>query len=149
MSLTFRQATRSDVPDVLALLQDDALGAAREGAEMAQYLDAFDAMTRECGNMLIVGEQDGRVIATYQLTCISGLSLRATRRAQIESVRVASDLRGQGIGRAMFEDVEARARAQDCSLIQLTMNAGRTGSAKFYASLGFEASHTGFKRSLA
>ena len=32
--------------------------------------------------------------ATYQLTVISGLSLSAARRAQIEAVRVAAALRG-------------------------------------------------------
>jgi len=148
MPVSFRPATRDDVPAVLALLQDDALGSQREGAEMARYLAAFDAMMAEGANTLIVGEDAGKIVATYQLTFISGLSLRAARRAQIESVRVASALRGQGVGRAMFADAEARARAAGCTLMQLTMNASRTDSAQFYTSLGFVASHTGFKRPL-
>ena len=89
MSLRFRPAEREDVPAVLDLLRDDSLGAAREGAEMAFYLDAFEAMQAEGNNQLVVGVLEGRVVATYQLTFISGLSLRATRRAQIESVWVA------------------------------------------------------------
>ncbi len=94
MSVAFREARRDDVRSIVALLQDDALGAGREAEEMEPYLAAFDDMKREDGNVLIVGEQEGRVVATYQLTLITGLSLKATRRAQIESVRVASDLRG-------------------------------------------------------
>ena len=85
---------------------------------------------------------------TYQLTFISGMSLRATRRAQIESVRVAQDARRRGLGRAMLEDAEERSRAAGCALIQLTMHASRTGSASFYEAQGFTASHVGFKKTL-
>lgn len=146
--IRFREATRADVPAVVALLADDALGAAREGAEIAPYLAAFDAMAAEGNNRLIVGEVAGRIVATYQLTVISGLSLRASRRAQVESVRVAADLRGKGIGAAMMADAEARSRAAGCRLMQLTSNAARSRARRFYESLGFTASHIGFKRDL-
>ena len=146
--VTFRDATRADVPAVVALLRDDALGAAREGADLAPYLAAFDRMAEEGGNALVVGEAAGRVVATFQLTLISGLSLRAARRAQVESVRVAADLRGQGIGRALMAEAEARARAAGCTLVQLTTNATRTRAHRFYAALGYEPTHLGFKRAL-
>lgn len=148
-AVAFRPARRSDVAAVVALLRDDSLGQTREGDDLAPYLTAYDSMVAEAGNTLIVGEVEGRIVATYQLTLITGLSLRAARRAQIESVRVASDLRGQGLGRKMFADAEARARAAGCTLMQLTMNASRTESAAFYASLGFVASHVGYKRTLS
>jgi len=147
--IRFRPATRADVAAVVALLADDMLGQGREADDLDRYLAAFDAMQAEGGNQLIVGEDKaGRVIATYQLTLISGLSLKAARRAQVESVRIASDRRGHGLGHRMFADVEARARAAGCRLIQLTMNAARTDSRRFYEGLGFEASHIGFKRYL-
>ncbi|MCB2115410.1 MAG: GNAT family N-acetyltransferase [Rhodobacteraceae bacterium] len=147
--IRFRAATRADVPEVVALLADDTLGAGREGADMAPYLAAFDAMLAEASNILIVGEDAGRIVATYQLTCISGLSLRASRRAQIESVRVSADLRGQGLGALLMADAEARARAAGCSVLQLTSNAVRTDARRFYERLGFTASHIGFKRDLS
>lgn len=149
MQLTFRPAHRVDVAAVVALLADDVLGQGRELDDLAPYLAAFYAMRTEGNNQLIVGvNADGTVLATYQLTLISGLSLSAARRAQVESVRIASSMRGQGLGHQMFADVEARARAAGCSLIQLTMNQSRTESRRFYESLGFTASHFGFKRAL-
>ena len=148
MSVVFREARREDVPAVVAMLADDVLGQGRERDDLAAYHAAFDAMAEEGNNRVIVGEQDGAVVATYQLTFISGLSLAAARRAQVESVRVSSALRGQGIGQQMFADVEARAKAAGCSLVQLTMNASRVDSRRFYEGLGFEASHTGFKKYL-
>ena len=147
--ITFREATRDDVPRVLALLTDDDLGRGRENQDTAAYLDAFDRMQAEGHNHLIVGQNaDGAIVATYQLTFISGLSLSAARRAQIESVRVASHLRGQGIGARMLADAETRARAAGCRLIQLTMNNSRTEAHRFYRDQGFEPSHIGFKRYL-
>ena len=149
MRLNFREARREDVPAVVALLADDMLGATRELDGLEAYYTAFDAMQSEGNNRVIVGEDEtGAIVATYQLTFISGLSLAAARRAQVESVRVAASLRGQGAGHRMFADAEARARAAGCRLIQLTMNAARTDSRRFYEALGFTASHTGFKRYL-
>lgn len=70
-------------------------------------------------------------MATYQITFISGLSLRASRRAQVEGERVASNLRGGGIGRALFADAEARARADGRRLLQLTTNTARQDAHAF------------------
>ena len=144
--ITFRDAQRGDVPAIVALMVDDVLGQGREAADLAIYYQAFDAMRAEGGNILIVGVDAANTpVATCQLTFISGLSLSAARRAQVESVRVASHLRGQGVGEQMFAHVQTRARAAGCRLIQLTMNQTRADAARFYTSLGFEASHTGFK----
>lgn len=144
--IRFREAHRAEVPVVVALLRDDVLGHGREDDDMDRYLAAFDRMKEEGGNQLIVGvDEDDVVQATYQLTFISGLSLRAARRAQVESVRVAGHLRGQGTGAAMLQDAQDRARAAGCQLMQLTMNASRTDAHRFYEGLGFSPSHIGFK----
>jgi len=146
----FRPATRDDVPAIVALLTDDELGAARESDDLAPYLAAFDALEGETGNHLIVGQDaGGRVVASYQISFISGLSLRAARRAQIESVRVVSDLRGTGLGAQMLQDAEIRARAAGCTLMQLTTNATRARAQAFYKRMGFTPSHVGFKRDLS
>ena len=141
--IRFRAAGEADVGAVVGLLTDDVLGAARERQDAAAYLQA------EGNNHLIVGEHAGRIVATYQITFIAGLSLGAARRAQVESVRVASDLRGQGIGALLMADAEQRACAAGCRLIQLTTNRSRTEAHRFYERLGFTASHIGYKRQLA
>ena len=146
--IRWRAARREDVAAVVAMLADDVLGAARETAGLETYLAAFDAMAAEGNNRLIVGEGPDGIVATYQITIISGLSLSAARRAQIEGVRVRSALRGTGIGRQLVADAEARARAASCSLLQLNANTTRAEARRFYESQGFVASHVGFKRYL-
>ena len=148
MTVVFREASEADIPAVLALLTDDYLGSTRESDALDPYIRAFREMSREPGNVIIVGEQHGKVVATYQLTLISGLSLSAARRAQIESVRVASDLRGQGIGGVLLRDAEGRARQGGAVLLQLTMNKTRDRTHAFYLANGFKGTHVGFKKTL-
>lgn len=146
MSVRFRPANEADIPEVAALLTDDILGKIRENANIDKYLEAFRAMASEPQNSLIVGDSDGKVVAVYQLTLISGISLSGTRRAQIEGVRVAAELRGQGVGEAMIADAEDRARKGGASLMQFTTNNSRDRALDFYRRLGFIDSHTGFKK---
>ncbi|HSP26789.1 MAG TPA: GNAT family N-acetyltransferase, partial [Saliniramus sp.] len=73
----FRTAQASDLPAIVALLADDALGAAREIVEDPParcYLDAFDAIARDPNQLLLLAEQDRRVVGCLQLTFIPGLS---------------------------------------------------------------------------
>lgn len=145
---TFRPALRADVPAVVALLADDVLGRGREIADLDHYLAAFDAMQAEGQNHLIVAEESGMIVACYQITYISGLSLSAARRAQIEGVRVAAGQRGQGLGEALIRDAEARARAAGCRLLQFTTNRSRDDAQRFYDRMGFTPSHIGYKKPL-
>lgn len=69
-------------------------------------------------------------------------------RALVEAVRVGSGMRGQGIGERLMQVAMDRARERGCGIIQLTSDLRRTDAHRFYARLGFEASHVGMKRML-
>ncbi|MTH78772.1 GNAT family N-acetyltransferase [Paracoccus aestuariivivens] len=146
--VVFRPATAADVASVVTLLADDRLGRKREQGELAGYSAAFDAMQAEGNNHLVVGTFGAEIVACYQITFISGLSLSAARRAQIEGVRVAAAHRRQRIGQALIHDAETRARAAGCTLLQFTTNKSRADAHRFYDRLGFTASHIGYKKSL-
>ena len=151
--LTFRTATRTDVPAILALLADDDIARARAAAgevAVSEAVDAtlwaaFEAIDADPRNDLIVAESDGAVVGTCQLTFTPSLSRGGGERMTIEAVRVRTDLRGQGVGRALMEWSLARARERGCRLAQLTTDKRRTDAHRFYASLGFAATHEGMK----
>jgi GNAT superfamily N-acetyltransferase len=105
-------------------------------------------MAAQSGNTFIVAEVDGRLVGYLQLTFIQGLSYKGASRAQIEDVRVARDLRGQGIGARLMEFAEERARAAGCGLVCLSSNKARADAHRFYERLGYVASHLGFKKAL-
>ena len=148
MSVAFRPAQRDEVEEIVALLRDDRLGAGRESGDMADYLAAFDQMEADPNCHLVLGVEEQRVVACYQLHVLPGLSLRAATRGQIEGVRVASDLRGRGIGQQLVEDAAKRARAAGCVMMQLTTHRTREDARRFYERLGFTPSHIGYKRDL-
>jgi GNAT superfamily N-acetyltransferase len=150
LSLLFRRATAEDVPAIVAMLADDPLGAQREGDPSdPRYLAAFERIDADPYDELIVAERDGKVIGTMQLTYLAGLSRLGAERCQIEAVRVAAAARGQGLGRKMIQWAIDRARARGCALVQLTSDKSRADAHRFYGSLGFTASHEGFKLSLS
>lgn len=147
----FRIARLDDLPTLLALLADDELGQTREapvGSLAIEYVDAFNAIARDERNELIVAELNGEIVGMLQLTFIPGLTHRGGERAQVEGVRVAAAHRSLGIGRALFEWAIERARERGCRIVQLTTDKRRPHPHRFYASLGFEATHEGMKLTL-
>lgn len=147
-ALTVRAARREDVPRIVELLADDTLGATREalGDPLPDgYWAAFDEIDRDPRNRLLVGEVDGRVVATLQLTFLPGLSRRGAWRAQVEAVRVAREARGAGLGRRLMAVAIDEARARGCRVVQLTTDRSRVDAHRFYETLGFRASHLGMK----
>lgn len=148
-TLTLRRARKGDLPQILALLADDQLGATRESADdLTPYERAFDAIDADPAHLLVVGELAGEVVATFQLSYIPGLSRRGSWRAQIEAVRVSGALRGQGVGALMIQWAIDQARQHGCSLVQLTTDKSRAAAHRFYERLGFVASHEGMKLTL-
>lgn len=148
----FRGATLEDLPAVLALLRDDAIAASRDAASGGEspdaYRQAFAAIETNPHDLLVVGDRDGRVVACAQVTLLHHLSRRGATRAHVESVRVADDERGRGVGTDLMRWVEAWAVERGAVLIQLTTDKRRLDAHRFYERLGYTASHEGMKRPL-
>lgn len=150
-----RHANRADLPAMVRLLADDALGAGRETAkDMEPYERAFASIESDAAHLLLVGEivqpggEAGPVVATFQLSFLPGISRQGAWRSQLEGVRVAASLRGQGIGKLMVGWAIEESRRRGCNLMQLTTHKSRTAAHRFYEQLGFEASHVGMKLAL-
>jgi ribosomal protein S18 acetylase RimI-like enzyme len=147
----FRAALESDLPALVSMLAQDDLGAHREDDSEPlnrNYLDAFDAINRDPNQALVVAELVHRVVGMMQLTFIPYLTHIGSWRCLIEGVRIHADCRGRGLGNAMIEWAIDAARKRDCRIVQLTSDKQRPDALRFYAALGFEATHEGFKLKL-
>jgi ribosomal protein S18 acetylase RimI-like enzyme len=149
-AITLRRAEAEDLPSIVGLLADDPLGSTREGANTGYgpYEHAFDDISADSRQLLVVAVDEQEIVATLQLTVIPGLSRRGARRAQIEAVRVAGSHRNRGLGAAMIQWAIRESVARDCALVQLTSDKSRVDAHRFYERLGFTATHKGFKMSL-
>jgi GNAT superfamily N-acetyltransferase len=149
--VTLRDARRSEVPAIVAMLADDMLGSSREvtGEPLPEsYYKAFDALARDPNNRLLIAELEGEIVGTLQITFIHGLSRQGAKRALLEAVRVAAPYRGRGIGEEIVRAAIEIARQENCAMVQLTTDKSRKDAHRFYERLGFEASHEGMKLTL-
>ncbi|MCX4720425.1 GNAT family N-acetyltransferase [Streptomyces virginiae] len=158
--MIFREATRQDLPAVLALLTDEdtvldpasiVVGEAHERAFAAIGADPRNEMLVLTDGPSRTGEADEAdkadevVLGCLQLTYIPGLGRGGQERALVEAVRIRADRRGSGLGAELMRLATERARARGCGLVQLTSSKRRTAAHRFYERLGFARSHEGFK----
>ena len=152
--LVLRRAIPDDLPALVALLADDQLGASREAVpdedegdaeSLRPYRRAFETIDADPAQLLVAAVRGDEVVGMLQLTVIPGLSRGGALRAQIEAVRIRSDVRSQGHGEAMIGWAVREARRRGCLLVQLTTDKSRAAAHRFYLRLGFVASHEGMK----
>ncbi|QEL22436.1 GNAT family N-acetyltransferase [Bosea sp. F3-2] len=152
--IVMREAVAADVPRVAALIMHGASTQTRTPEAIAAeardpaYSKAFAAIEASPHNRLFVAERVGVVVGTYQITLLPGLAERGRLRAKIESVHVAPESRGLGIGAVMMRHALAFAAENGVGLVELTSNKSRTDAHRFYRNLGFDQSHEGFKWAL-
>ncbi len=149
-TLQFRRAKGADLQAIVALMADDELGRTRESTDwsaMPAYEEALKRIDAGPGGVF-VGELDGRIVAVYQLAVVPVLSYGGSLGAALHDVRIASDLRSQGLGAELLEDAEERARTLGCRHLSLTSNRARGRAHKFYERNGYAHTHAGFGKLL-
>jgi ribosomal protein S18 acetylase RimI-like enzyme len=149
--INLREARHEDLAAIVRLLADDHLGAGREQVSdppLPSYFEAFEKVSADPRNLLVVAEEAGVVIGTLQMTFIPGLSNQGAELALIEAVRVESSLRGQGHGQVMIAWALDEARRRGCRSVELFTHLSRGDAQRFYEKLGFEKSHAGMRRAL-
>jgi GNAT superfamily N-acetyltransferase len=146
--MRIRAATVEDLSSILGLVAEDEISRSRRNFSTEvtpRLVSMLEVLTADPNNELLVGEEQGRVVATLQLTFIPGLGGGGRWRAQVEAVFVAESERGRGFGRQLMEEAIIRARARDCGHMQLTSDKRRYRAHRFYQRMGFLSSHEGIK----
>jgi GNAT superfamily N-acetyltransferase len=130
----------------VALQREDVIREVREhDVPTSAYRAAFDEITADRHQQLLVGELDGAVVATAQVTWVRRMTYVGGEMGIVESVRVRSDLRGSGYGGRLMRHVLELGRRRGAVRVELTTNLRRGDARRFYEGLGFVASHVGMK----
>ncbi|WP_190808925.1 GNAT family N-acetyltransferase [Flagellimonas sp. S3867] len=147
--MKFRKATKGDVTAIVQMIADDELGRFRENFQNPlpkEYYEAFENINGDNNQeLMVVEDENGLVLGTFQLTFIQYLTYQGGIRAQIEAVRIHKDQRGTGLGITMFQWAIERAKERNAHVLQLTTDKKRPQALNFYKKLGFIASHEGMK----
>ena len=144
--MNIREAVAADLDAVVGLQREDVIREVHEDEiPVAAYRAAFEEITADGHQQLLVGEVAGEVVATAQVTWIRRLTYVGGEMGVVESVRVRSDLRGQGLGERLMRHVLDLALARGAVRVELTTNAQRDRARVFYERLGFVPTHVGMK----
>jgi len=136
-SLSFRAASKADLPDVLRLYAQPDL----DDGQMLSVADAeriFERMSQYPNYKLYVAVAAKRVVGTFALLIMDNLAHLGTPSAVIEDVAIDPALQGRGIGREMMRYALDLAGANGCYKATLSSNLKRGRAHSFYESLGFE-----------
>jgi GNAT superfamily N-acetyltransferase len=143
--MIFRDALPDDIPYIVSLLADDRLGAQRERLGDPNYIKALADIDADPTTRLIVMEDKGIVVGCMQISILPGFARRGTRRAQLESVRIAGSQRGEGLGAVLVAEAIRLAREAGCGLVELSTDRTRADAHRFWKRQGFEDTHVGMK----
>lgn len=143
MSTRLRAVDAADVP-TLAALNDAAVPAVN-----ALGTDGLAAHVRECDLALVAaGDDDGTLGFLLALAPGSGyasenylwFSEHVPGSLYVDRVVVSPDAHGQGVGRLLYEAVDARARELGLGQVtcEVNLDPPNPGSLAFHTRLGFE-----------
>lgn len=140
MKVTLRQATDDDRPGICtvhvrAIRETCSRSYSPEQVSVWADLlspDSYSGVLKE--RVLVVATDEGAVVGFGQLNPNTG---------EVDAVYVLPDRQGEGIGRLLLVDLEARARARGIRMLELsaTLNA-----VPFYAQAGYTRRHVAVHR---
>ena len=141
MGLTIRDARAADGAAIAALLGQ--LGYETEAAAVAPRLERLVIV----GDRVVVAVLEDDVVGLAHLHASPTIE-HERPAAKISALVVDESHRGEGIGRALVEAMEAEARARRCVLLFLTTAARRKDAHSFYRRVGLEETGKRFTKLL-
>jgi GNAT superfamily N-acetyltransferase len=141
VDLTIRDARADDGAAIASLLVQ--LGYETEAVAVAPRLERLVIV----GDRVVVAVLEDEVVGLAHLHASPTIE-HERPAAKIGALVVDESRRGEGIGRALVEAMEAEARARRCGLLFLTTAGRREDAHAFYRRVGLEETGTRFTKTL-
>lgn len=137
--ISIRSAREADLPAVLEIYNDIILNTTAVYQYVPQTLEMrkvwYDTKLKD-GHPVFVAESEGRIVG---LSSYGPFRAWAAYKYTVEnSVYVAADQRGKGIGKLLMTPLIEAAKTADLHAIIAGIDATNTGSIKLHQSFGFE-----------
>lgn len=136
MDLAIREATESDLPQILFVYRDSGLER-RRSLELQEARILFKKMSSYPCYRVYVAEAESRIVGTFALLIMDNLLNGGAPSGIVEDVAVAREIQGKGVGKAMMQFAMGECRRNRCYKMVLTSNESRVDAHRFYDGLGF------------
>lgn len=134
--VTIRTADISDLENILKLLKELDLDGDKEMAlEDAKRL--FQRIQQYPDYTIYLAMHGATAVGTYALLIMDKLEHGGAPSGIVDSVAVAHDYQGHGIGSAMMLHAREVCRSKGCYKLMLSSNKNRIQAHEFYQKLGF------------
>ena len=140
MTIEIREARGTDGEAIAALISD--LGHIMTADGVRQRINS-----NLTGGPQLVATDEGRVIGLCGLHIMTVIH-RPKPVGRITILEVATEHRGQGVGRALVAEAERRLREAGCCMIELTSNERLVDAHRFYDKIGYERTSKRFAKQL-
>lgn len=146
MDTLIRDAMIDDLPALVRLLGQ--LNETASPKPTQRHALAFEAVSADPRQRLLVVERAGAVIGTAALVVVPNLGHNGSPYALVENVVIDESARGQRHGEVLMRYVIDAALAAGCYKVVLTSRKSRKDAHRFYERLGFAATSEGFRYTL-
>lgn len=131
LSLAFRKAASRDIAAMTEIFAE-AFEDKNEFTNLEQYL-SWSVQDRDL--RVIVAETEDKKIAGFVMTEFNSSTMR--NAVHVAQLAVAPEFQGNGIGRALLEQVEETALKNEFDTVTLQVRKGNAKAIGLYESLGF------------
>jgi GNAT superfamily N-acetyltransferase len=136
VNIAIRRAEREDLPQLLELYKH--LTVAGDPVVTAEECAArFRELAADPRHVIYVAESEHRIVGTFALILLGGLTHGARDSCVVEDVVVSPALQGRGVGKQMMRFAMDRCAALDCYKLVLSSHLQRERAHRFYESLAF------------
>ena len=132
-------------------MHEHHVASAPAAGELLEFRSAEDSWSRRRAhyaewladpeNLLLLAEREGRAVG-YALTTFGGPGaalVTGERTAEIESLALLPEARGQGVGTRLMEEIRSELRARGIEVFGLGVMDGNEGARRFYERQGLRA----------
>ena len=132
-------------PEIAARVRELLIQLSRSGKDKGEIPEEwFNDIINSPWHDLLVAEEDGKILGIASVSVTMGPGIR--KNAYLEDFVTDSEVRGKGVGSAIWNAYEAWARAKGCKNLEFTCGHGREKSQEFYKHHGAEVYDTNFFR---
>ena len=137
MEITAREATKEDLPAVLAIYGQPELDAGKL-LPLEEAEKIYSRFQEYPFYRLYVAVAGDKIVGTFALLIMHNLAHLGKKSAIVEDVGVLPEVQGHGVGKIMMQFAMEEAKNQRCYKLVLSSNAKRERAHQFYDSLGFD-----------